>query len=58
MVEVFEESLQPDDLANITYGQSDKKFKLGDGRVFQAMAKVKLPTYLGEKKVLNETEIN
>ena len=27
----YEESLQPDDLANMSYGQSDRKFKFGDG---------------------------
>ena len=52
-----EESLQPDDLANMSYGQPDRKFKFGDGRVVQAKTKVKLTACLGEKKVLIETEV-
>ena len=38
----YEESLQPDDLANMSCGQSDRKFKFGDGRVVQAKTKVTL----------------
>ena len=53
----YEESLQLDDLANMSYGKSDSKFKFGDGRVVQAKTKVKLPAYLGEKKLLTETEV-
>ena len=58
----YEESLQPDDLANMSYGKSDRKFKFGDSHssvtiVVQAKTKVKLPAYLGEKKVLVETEV-
>ena len=34
---------KPDDLANISYGQSDMKFEFDDGRVVQAKTKVKLP---------------
>ena len=41
----------------MSYGQSDRKFEFGDGRVVQAKTKVKLPVYLGEKKVLIETEV-
>ena len=41
----------------MSYGQSDMKFKFGDGRVVQAKTKVKLPAYLDEKKVLIETEV-
>ena len=53
----YEENLQPDDLANMSHGQSDRKFKLGDGRVVQAKTKVKLSAYLGEKKVLIKAEV-
>ena len=55
----YEESLHPDDLANtcMSYGQSERKFKFGDGLVVQAKTKVKLPVYLSEKKILIETEV-
>ena len=45
-------SLNPDDLAYMLYGQSDRKLRLGDGRLVQEKTKVKLPAHFDKSKIL------
>ena len=53
----FESSLNAIDKSRITYAESSKPFRFGDGKIVSSSKMATIPAYIGEKQVAIKTDI-